>query len=761
MRAVWRTARFAIRRRRLQTSILGAVLMISTATAVLAVGLLVTVDGPFDRAFKQVAGAHLTVIYDADTAPDRLAGTGTSPGVIAAGGPYPVMTVNVPDGAEEPVPDDQSIAFLPGPLTVVGRTADDAARVDRLTLTRGRWPSAPGEVALSSTFLSRFHGFDTLGKTVRFTEGRSLKVVGVVRSVTASAQGWVLPADITAPTGYQMLYRLTDPDAPVSSVAGDLPVAGSQNYTVARLAATERAKTAIPFLVAFGAAGLLVAVLIIGNVVSGAVVSGFRHIGVLKALGFTPAQVTGVYLVMIAVPGMLGSLVGIVIGNLLAGAITSTLGDSLDLPAASGVSVWVDLGALLGVLTVIVVTALVPAVRAGRIPAAVAVSAGSAPRRGRGLRVQRALAMTRLPRTVSLGLGLPFARPGRTLLTISAVALGVAAVTFAVGLNRTIFAYNDDGTRASSYQLDVIDRRGAGPGTVPIADRPGTAKVGSGSRQTVGVTGVEGPVQMKAYEGDVTDRHGHRLIKGRWLTGPGEAVVGAPLLRASGTRVGDVIGVEAGGRSVPLKIVGLAILESDNALLTSWASATQIFPSLRVTIMEITLKPGTSVSAYDAALKADGYHTEATGDHGGQEGGEVVLLALIAALTLGIAAVAGLGVFNTVVLNTHDRARDFGILKSLGATPRQVLSIVVVSMAALGLAGGLIGLPLGTLARAVVLPKMAEPGGVLLPYTFTEIYPWPWPAGFALAGPAIAVLGSLVPAGWAARIKTASALRSE
>ena len=46
--------------------------------------------------------------------------------------------------------------------------------------------------------------------------------------------------------------------------------------------------------------------------VSGAVVSGFRHIGVLKALGFTPRQVVAVYLDMVSVPAVVGCVLGTV-----------------------------------------------------------------------------------------------------------------------------------------------------------------------------------------------------------------------------------------------------------------------------------------------------------------------------------------------------------------------------------------------------------------------------------------------------------------
>ncbi len=58
-----------------------------------------------------------------------------------------------------------------------------------------------------------------------------------------------------------------------------------------------------PFVVAFAIIGLVLAVLITANVVSAAVVAGYRRIGVLKSIGFTPAQVAASYLGQVGMPG--------------------------------------------------------------------------------------------------------------------------------------------------------------------------------------------------------------------------------------------------------------------------------------------------------------------------------------------------------------------------------------------------------------------------------------------------------------------------
>lgn len=764
MRAVWQAARFAVRRRRLQTTIITLVLLVSTGTVVLALGLLATVDGPYDKAFARQHGAHLTVSYDpAKATSAQVAASGSRPGVTAAGGPYRSQVVNVPDSGEA-----RPGLLPPGPLTVVERTARGGDPVDRLALRSGRWATAPGEIVLGTDF-ARFP-FDPIGRKVTFSDGRTFTIVGIGRSITRSAQAWVAPGQLTAPDGLQMLYRLADPAAPAGTITAGLPATASQSYLVSRRQATEAGTTVIPFLIAFGIAGLLVAVLVIANVVSGAVVSGFRHIGVLKSLGFTPAQVTGVYLVMIAIPGVLGSLIGIATGNALAGTVTTTLGDSFDLPTASGVSPWVDVLAFTGVLAVAVVTALVPAVRAGRIPTAVAVSAGAATRRGRALRVQRALARTRLPRPVSLGLGLPFTRPDRTALTVAAVAFGVAAVTFATGLNRSLSAYLADAELTGTVHV-LVPVEGGRP--VSLAGRPGTAKVAATRFEQVHVPGFDRPVQVKAYQGDITDRRGYRMVHGRWLGGPGEAVVGDPFLKTGGKKIGDTVVMTADGRKAALRIVGTALVDGGDTVLTDWASLTSLIgrekpaspessgprPGMVTSLLEVTLTPGTSPETYVAALKADGIQAMPAAE--GIESGQVILLGLLTLLTLGLTTVAGLGVFNTVILNTADRARDFGVLKSLGATPRQVLTVVLASMAVLGLVGGLIGVPLGLAAHHVVLPAMAGTGGLVLPYGLLEIFPWPLMLLSVLAGIAIALLGALIPAGRASRIKTAAALRSE
>src|SRR6201999_1284278 len=100
-------------------------------------------------------------------------------------------------------------------------------------------------------------------------------------------------------------------------------------------------------LIAFGVLAVSVAVLIVLNVVSGAVVSGYRDIGVYKTIGFTPRQVVRVYVATMAVPAVAGTAAGLPIGAVAGRPLMDKAFSSLG--EQPGISPLVLVGCLLGV----------------------------------------------------------------------------------------------------------------------------------------------------------------------------------------------------------------------------------------------------------------------------------------------------------------------------------------------------------------------------------------------------------------------------
>jgi putative ABC transport system permease protein len=87
--------------------------------------------------------------------------------------------------------------------------------------------------------------------------------------------------------------------------------------------------------------------------------------------------------------------------------------------------------------------------------------------------------------------------------------------------------------------------------------------------------------------------------------------------------------------------------------------------------------------------------------------------------------------------------------------------MVVCWVAGTGLLAGLIAVPAGIALHRVVLPAMASSANLGLPASYLAVYRGWELVVLALAGVVIAVLGALLPAAWAARMPTASALHTE
>jgi len=68
---------------------------------------------------------------------------------------------------------------------------------------------------------------------------------------------------------------------------------------------------------------------------------------------------------------------------------------------------------------------------------------------------------------------------------------------------------------------------------------------------------------------------------------------------------------------------------------------------------------------------------------------------VLAAVTLIASLVGAIGIANTMFMNVLERIKEIGVLKAVGATRIQILTLFLVESAIIGFAGGLIGLLLG------------------------------------------------------------------
>ncbi|WP_225891093.1 ABC transporter permease [Streptomyces dioscori] len=875
MSALGKVVRSGVRRRRVQTLVIGLATMMAVAVSVLGGSLLVVSGAPFDDAFAKQHGAHLSVQFDAGkVSAGQLAASEDAEGVSGAAGPFRTATVTPRSDGAGPG----------GPLTVAGRS-DPGKDVDAVALFDGRWPTRSGEIALSADSPL----IPTLGMRIAFPDlpgGPELAVVGVARSVTRTADAWVVPSQMPALTapgsgGHQMLYRFTDAGTAAQVTAGGRAVTrslppgatlGQQSWLAVKESAERETAVYVPFLMAFGALGLVMSVLIVGNIVASAVGTGTRRIGILKAVGFTPAQVVRAYVGQALVPAAVGTALGVVVGHLLAVPVLAETGEVYG-TSSLAVAPWVDMTVIAGVLGLVAVTAWASAWRAGRLRTVDALATGRTAAARRGRWAARLAGRLPVPRPVALGLARLFARPVRALAMGTAILFGTVAVTFTVGMGASLgevmkakshdvadvvvpaplpdiglqgppgAARSPQGSRSPQDSDAGKGPEGeADPAAVASAIRAaaGTGEYYSAATVRAAVSGLTGTVDVVAFTGDAS-WGGYTMVSGRWFDGsgtdarttggsdtggrgdggsdtggsnaggrgtngsdidgsntggsdtgergdgrrgdgrpgdvrpgdvrpgdgrPGEAVVPTPFLDATGTRIGDTVTLDGLAEPVTVRIVG-EVLDPRNdgmQVFTDVSTLTGAHPDLTETSHHIAVASGTEVSGYVEALNKDLAPLGVTARTGGLgAGGDMVvtLNALSAILTLMLVAVAALGVLNGVLLDTRERVREIGIHKALGMTPRQTVTMVLTSVVVTGLVAGALGVPLGVALHGRVLPAMGASVGLRLPDSVIAVHHGAELLPLVLGGLLIAVLGALLPAGWAARARTATALRTE
>ncbi|MGH9125952.1 MAG: FtsX-like permease family protein [Acidimicrobiales bacterium] len=777
-----RTATGRMANHKVQAFVIGVVLAASTASATLGIALLAAVNAPFQHAFAAHNGADVTLTVDASRiSQNQLAASRSLPGVAAISGPFPETTAVVSFGGNSL-----------GPRLLVARPSPKGP-VDDVTLSAGQWPDRPGQVVLYSGD-DGGGGFPVLGDTVEVSGPsgvHSLTVVGFAASVTGTADGWVNTTEMSrvqssgTPPNEQVLYRFANAatDAEIASDIAEIKhalppgaVTGASTWLTSERKAAGNAVIIQPFIISFALLGLAMAILIVANVVSAAVVSQYRRIGVLKSIGFTPAHVATTYLLRIGAPAALGGVAGVVLGNVAAVPVLHHSSGIYGVGKPSA-PLWASAVAFVGMFALTMLAALTPALRAGKLSAVEAIAAGRAPRAGHGFLAHRIAGRLPLPRPVRIGLAHPFTRPSRSIVTVAAIAFGVTAVMFAVGLTSVLGRVQQAQTLSNTAPVQLQLNN---PHTVPstavdaaavaaLRAQPGTSRYvavyGGDTADHVQIPGVSQSVTATAFGGD-SSWLGYSLIAGRWYNAAGEVAVNSAFLSDSGLTIGDttIIGVLGGSDvTTTIRIVGEVFAPHDQPwLFTSAQTLPGVAIRQNLRGYDIGLRPSTSPSDYihqvNSTLAGHSPWTATRPQGNSFYGIATSLIALLAAL---VAIGAGLGVLNTIMMTTNDRVHDLGIFKALGMRPTQIISMVTSQIVIPAILAAAIAAPIATVLTTTAVHAMANAAHSSIPASFSHVLPPSRLALVSLAGLAIALAGAILPATWAARATPAAALRAE
>jgi putative ABC transport system permease protein len=125
---------------------------------------------------------------------------------------------------------------------------------------------------------------------------------------------------------------------------------------------------------------------------------------------------------------------------------------------------------------------------------------------------------------------------------------------------------------------------------------------------------------------------------------------------------------------------------------------------------------------------------------------------------LAIAAIVGLlGLANTLAMSVLQRFREIGILRAIGVTRSQAWRMVLVESATMGLTAFVLSIPLGWLLTTLITRGAGEGFGNRL----DTIYPYVWIPFVLIFGVVIAVIAAIAPGRRAARLHVVNALQYE
>ncbi len=765
-----------LRRRRLQAVVVFVTTLLAVGTGTIALTLIAQTSDPYQTAFEAQKGAHLVVDFDGKVDPGALAGTPAAIGASAFAGPYRATDMQFQSGGHKYT------------VTTIARD-NPGGDVGQLRITGGRWPSSSNEIALTRSFADLNHV--SLGDRLRVLsvpQASILTVVGVVvdidelrADVGGQQHAWVIESAFASLTTkgasfYQMDYRFSsDPtsaqlQAHLDTLRASVPpdsITGSISYIFARTVFHISTEILTGVLVAFSVFALAATAAIVANLVTGIVISAYREIGIMKAVGFTPTQVIGVFVLQILVPTATASVIGIPAAMVLSQPLLASNSQALGLAYQPTYSPLLGLLALAGALLIVTIAALLPAFRAGRLKPAIVIANAAAPRGHSGRWLRRLASQARLPRSVVLGLGDATARPVRALLTLLAVVLGVATVVVALGETRTfneIYSYEGhigkvDVVVAKSPALADADT------TKLINSQPETGRVVAQAFANITAHGIADPVNTLTFRGDSASL-GYLLTSGRWFSGPGEVVANGGFLQDAHLNVGDSFTGSVNGAALKLRIVGVVYDFTSgpggHILMLDWTTLAAGVPDLFPSSYMVTLKSGSNVDAYVrrlAAAQPDLLDVQAAST------GNTAFLSVIAVVLLGIAGLIALiaiaGIFNTVLLNTRERLRDTATLKTLGMSPRQVIAMVATSGGFLALLGGLIAVPAGVALYRVLFDQLSALGGNTTPPSFYDVFATWELIAIPIVGVAVAIAAATIPGRWAARTNVVEVLHAE
>ena len=261
-------------------------------------------------------------------------------------------------------------------------------------------------------------------------------------------------------------------------------------------------------------------------------------------------------------------------------------------------------------------------------------------------------------------------------------------------------------------------------------------------------------------DGRLTAVEGDRTAALTKLDEGGSAILPEGLARSLDLHAGDVMTIPIDSEH-QLELTVVAVVErsmpgtSGEAILVGWTDATTWLGVQGADAFAVRFLPGwKEQAAPELRATAETYALESNPIEriqGAIAEALARVFSVFDALAVVAVIVAALGIVNTLTMGVVERIREIGVLRAIGMSRRQVMRMVVVEAAVLGVVGVVLGSLAGVAAGALLLQMgggFGHPGGI----------PWLPIQVAAVLGLVLPALASLYPARLASRISIVESL---
>jgi len=645
------------------------------------------------------------------------------------------------------------------PLTLIAVPDFEQLSVNTLTLESGTFNLQRRQILFERQSLPRIEGAgigDGVVIELPDNSQQRLVIAGTVHDFNAipGSRAPLLTGYVSTdtlhllglPSDYTELLIVTDPAlttneqlTTVSRTFVDL--LERYGHTVTGVTVTEPGKhwasdlidATVLVMVILGLLALTLSGFLVINTITSILAQQKRQVGMMKAVGATTADITGIYLAMSGVYGALALLIALPVGVLLSRGMTRILADFLNVDVFMfQIPGWIIALQAGTALITPLIAAFIPVVRTSRITVREAVSdygIGGVVRQGA---IDRLITAIRgLPRPTLLSLRNTFRRKGRLALTLATLA--TAGAIFISVLNTRAAIIHEFNQIIAMFGYDV---------QVLLSEPQPVSRLEREAMQIEGVERVEGwgfasgtiirpdgvavePVPTPAHPGpqfsrrselrDTGENEGTDLlifappldtpfikptmVEGRWLQ-PGDnnvIVISSEVLNKEPyIKVGDMLNVRMRGAVRQMEVVGVVNLIGIEFAYAPFDYITRLQGAAGQSFAAII---GTTSSDpdYQSALarrieeqfQEAGIQVSQTLTPSNLIGVVIsqidffVLFMLFMALLLGL--VGGLGLMSTMSLNVLERTREIGVMRAIGASNRDIRSVFLTEGVLIGL----------------------------------------------------------------------------